>query len=137
MSLTGGTRGHQGWTRVIFPLAAALFFALACRPPEMQCPLRLVSPISLEIREDASRMPAAQGTTVTFRNRGQSAIVRPTTPGQFVVVAPGGPGTYTVLVQKTGYEDWTRSAVRVPGNQCGVVKTVVLKADIKRVSHGM
>jgi hypothetical protein len=100
----------------------------------MQCPLWIVSPISLEIRDDASSLPAAQGTTVTFRNGNQSMTVRPTAPEQFVVVASGRPGTYSVLVHKTGYEDWTRSAVRVRGNQCGVAKTVVLRAYLKRAS---
>lgn len=98
------------------------------------CPLWALPPIKVEIRDAEFRLPAAQGSTVTFRAGRQVAVARPAMDGQFEVVATsGGPGTYSVVVQKDDYEDWVRNGVRVPGNQCGVAKSVVLRAYLKRI----
>lgn len=118
------------------PWISALFFLLACRLPEVMCPQWIVPPIRVQVREKASGLPAAQGTLVTFRKGTQYAIVRPATAEQVEVVAHGGPGTYSVLVQKEGYEDWASNAVRVRGNQCGVVETVILRAYLERITKG-
>lgn len=123
----------QSLRLVLSPLAAALLLVLACRPREMMCPQWNVPPIKVEIRDGESGLPAAQGTTVTFRSERGTSAVRPTTTGQVEVVAHGEPGTYYIRVQKAHYEDWVRSAIHVRGNECGVVKTVVLNANIKQV----
>lgn len=121
---------RQGFSRDYLWITA-LVFLFACRPPEVMCPQWIVPPITVEVRDVQSGLPAAQGSVVTFRIGGQSATVRPAAAEQVEVSALGGPGTYYVLVQKQGYKDWARNGVRVRGNQCGVAETLILKANLE------
>lgn len=112
---------------------AAIGVLSGCRDDEIACPGWVISPIAVEVRDATTQAPAAAGTTLTIRSGDYVASVFGGGPAeQLRLSADGGPGTYTVRVEKAGYHDWIRNGVYVRGGVCGVVREVLLRADIER-----
>ncbi len=111
-----------------------LAIPVACGSPTMLCPGNIDLPIQVETRDANTGAPAAQGAKGLITNGDYSAALLPATQSEPLwLAAVGGPGTYNVLIQKTGYKDWTQNGVYVKGSACGVNKTVLLSANLVRV----
>lgn len=127
-------RNASGGTRVcIAVLAVAAFQPTACQSDPISCPQWILSPIIVEVRDAATGEPAAQGASGWIIMGRDSARMLPATPTeQLELHAPGGPGIYDVVVQKAGFRNWTRDNVYVRGGNCGVERSVRLRADLER-----
>lgn len=111
----------------------AAMLPATCRSDSIMCPGENLSPIIVEVRDAAAGTPAAQGATGTIRSGDfVSPLVLPAPQEQLRLYSSGGPGVYDVVVQKPGYLDWTREGVRVAAGDCGVERSVVLRADLRR-----
>lgn len=121
-------------------LRSVLFIALvaalgACNSGSIVCPAVVVPALRIEVRDAATGAPAAQGASGTARIGDRVFTLRTSGPGEQLVLDTdaGPPGSYTVLVQKPGYRDFTKS-VFVEGGACGVVRTVLVRVDLVRSS---
>lgn len=111
----------------------------ACELPfDQECHTEVRYAIEAEVRDARTGEPAAQGATGwvrdgTFADTMQLAggfqIAPDSAVYTTVAAALGRPGTYDVLIQKTGYRDWTASNVRARRGRC-TVETVRLRAAL-------
>ncbi len=109
----------------------AFILTASCNSEATLCPQWIPPPILVEVRDGATRLPAAQGATGWIQNGAYTAPLAPATPSELLVLAAtGGPGTYAVVVQKAGYRTWVKDGVYVRGSKCGVDKPATLRADL-------
>ena len=74
---------------------------------------------------------ARSGTYVDSVMRFRQPVVVNGPPVLLIGTAVERPGTYDVVVRSPGYRDWTRTGVRVTGNQCHV-RLTELTARLRR-----
>ena len=117
--------------RSAFILAAATLVA-GCNPFTGACTTELRFGIAVEVRDAVTGAPAADGARLIARDGDYVEIVEgPPVPGMTFLQAAGErAGRYTVTIQKTGYQDWTRSNVWVRDAGCHVV-TVRFEARLQ------
>jgi hypothetical protein len=113
-----------------------------CGPPAVimldpvACPDSVEPALVVEIYDDGTGLPAADGATGWVRDGDYVDELRPHeflgTDEPVLVslsAADERPGRYDVSVEKAGYERWTRTDVRVRSGVCNV-RTVRLRADL-------
>ncbi|HEX6368645.1 MAG TPA: carboxypeptidase-like regulatory domain-containing protein [Longimicrobium sp.] len=99
------------------------------------CP-DIVPPMMLIQVQDASTgQPAAEGAGGSIGEGAFTSPLRRYDADRLAPEAVGRPGTYTVVVQKPGFQPWTRTGVQVDVDACGA-KTVHLEAFLLPVPQG-
>ena len=96
------------------------------------CPAIALPYLSVEVRDAQTGASAAEGATGTASD---GAFMDPLNAFDNLVMYPETyerPGVYDVLVQKSGYKDWTAENVRVRSGACNV-RTVDLEARLERI----
>lgn len=89
--------------------------------------------VNVEVRDAVTGVPATEGAILIVQE-GEYADTVQGGPGAppVLAAAPERPGTYNVLVQKAGYQDWTRQDVRVRrGGGCDRLKSARLTANLQ------
>lgn len=118
-------------------------------PPAPVCDFVGTPPISVDVRDAVTGLPAAYAAKLTLTLGTETKTVDPLIPasdslsieridglvGQFL----GQHGVYDVRVERPGYEPWLRNDVVVaaPDGRCGTIKTVVLTALLVRSNGAM
>ncbi len=119
--------------RIAIAVLTALPWASACQSDQMVCPNWFPSPIIVEVREALTGAPAAVGASGEIRSGSFASPLALQGPNEALELYSSGPAaTYVVVVRKPGYHDWTRSGVYVQGNSCGVMRSIVLRANLER-----
>ncbi len=126
-------------TRVI---QCALFACIAlgfagCTSPT-DCSLDSRASIQVDVVDATTADPAAAGATVilqssTFRD----SVAAPATPASALTAYVwfehrAGPGIYSVLVSKSGYQDWTQSNIHIVFDGCHVATLTRITAMLRR-----
>jgi hypothetical protein len=102
--------------------------------PLVMCPDEARPMITILVLNASTGQPAAEGAGGSITDGAFSArLLR--RGYNHLSPAADRPGTYTVLVQKPGYQDWTRTDVRVRGGECGT-ENVDLEASLVPVPPG-
>ena len=104
------------------------------------CPLniRFVPGIVVEVRDMLTNDPIASNAIGTLQNGTYQETMQPyKAPQDSALLSLQGaierPGTYDVLVQESGYRDWSMQHVTVQFVGCDVV-TVYLEADMTKTN---
>ena len=116
------------------PLA---LFISACGGGSIMCPQWILSPIVVEVRDAATGEPAAVGASGIIRKGNRETPLFVPGPNEHLRLfsnggPDNGPGLYDVFVQKSGYLDWRRDGVYVAAGNCGIERTVEVRADLVR-----
>jgi hypothetical protein len=136
MTSTTELRGYcvRSRRRIALALLAALPFAGACQSDEVLCPQAILSPIIVEVRDASTGAPAAVGASGEIRSGSfTSPLALPGGNEDLELYSSGSAATYDVVVRKSGYRDWTRNGVLVLGDRCGVMASMILRANLERV----
>lgn len=121
--------------RLCVGVLAVLSLPLACQSDDIVCPLTSDPAIIVEVRDGSTGAAAAVGATGEIRSGSfVSLLVRPAAAEQLQLYSSGPAATYDIVVRKEGYRDWTRSGVYVRGGNCGLERTVVLRANLERLA---
>jgi hypothetical protein len=116
--------------RKFAPMIAVLAAGLsACGedPIDISCPDILRPMMLIGVQNAGTGQSAAEGATGSISQGAFSSPLVPYDAGRLTPQVTGRPGTYTVLVQKAGFQDWTRTGVQVDADECGT-ETVHLEA---------
>lgn len=107
---------------VLAAFAAAWFLLLASCTDTTTCTAELRAVIRVDILDSVTRAPAASGATVLIRGPFWDSLVvsdTSTVPTAHVWFEDRVKrGTYSLLIQKSGYRDWTQTGLRVEANSC-------------------
>jgi len=106
--------------------------------PFKQLNLRFVPGIVVEVRDMLTNDPIASNAIGTLQDGTYQETMQPyKAPQDSALLSLQGaierPGTYDVLVQESGYRDWSMQHVTVQFVGCDVV-TVYLEADMIKVN---
>jgi hypothetical protein len=117
-------------TFAVLRIGSALVLLSSCgggvAPPEdgIACTANLVAGISIRIFDAPSGNPAACGARATVTAPGFSEVdqisVTPCADSMPILAVFERPGTYSVVVSKTGYQDFTANNVVVTPGVCHV-----------------
>jgi hypothetical protein len=80
--------------------------------------------VVVEVRDAVTGAPAADGARLTVRDGEYVETTEARVPSPDALFLQGAgerAGTYDVTVQKSGYQDWTRTGVRVREDECHVI----------------
>lgn len=100
--------------------------------------LRFVPGIVVEVRDMLTNDPIASNAVGTLQDGAYDETMQPyKAPQDSALLSLQGaierPGTYDVLVQKSGYRDWSMHHVTVLSGPCDVL-TVYLEAGMERMN---
>jgi hypothetical protein len=112
--------------------AAALSACNGDSPGVNACPDIIRPMMLIAVQNAGTGQSAAEGASGSISEGAFSSPLVPYDAGRLTPQATGRPGTYTVLVQKPGFQDWTRTGVQVDADECGA-KTVHLEAFLVSV----
>lgn len=130
---------HASMRQIISALAIPVLLLTGCDSAisETVCPAVITPAIEVEVRDAETGAPEAEGavavaTDGTYTDTLEAAGSREY-QGELVLFSLAGanerPGTYDVVVEKQGFETWTRTGVEPDVGECGV-QTEVLDADL-------
>ena len=123
-------------------LVAGLALLAGCDDGEFDlydpvCTTELVYGLQMEVRDDVTGAPAAQGAEAEVRDG--DYVEQAENPGfndpqaLHLLAAPERTGTYSVTVSKVGYESWDTAGLVVTANECHV-NPVLLQVRLTPVS---
>ncbi len=115
----------------LVPLSAVLI-GCSGSTSNYACPAVLLPAIVVEVKDAQSGTPLAQGANGAVHDGAYVDSLNPFEAGSSLQAAFERPGTYTVEVQRTGYQAWTASDVRVTRQQCGVITVRLLATLVPR-----
>ena len=112
-------------------LLASLASCAKGEPLTVDCPDIIRPMILIQVQDPATGLPAAEGAGGSISEGAFTSPLVRYGEDRLAPQATGRPGTYTVVVQKPGYQDWTRTGVQVREAECGT-ETVYLEAFLLR-----
>ena len=134
----GPTRGRSRHRRRPALLLAACTCVLSACSEATVCTADEPLPaVEVTVRDAVTGAPAAMGATGSIRDGDvvhELQMLEPSTG--LHLSAYGRPGFYDVLIQKEGYQDWTRPRVQVKAQHrgCNRSMTVHLEARLEPVA---
>jgi len=113
--------------RFSFGLILGSAALVGCSPANIVCPQIAAPAILLEVREDGTGAPAANGARGVVEDGGYVDSLRvvgwsgPPAPETelYMAAAFDRPGTYSVRLEKAGYQTWIRTNIVVGTDDCG------------------
>lgn len=109
---------------------AALLLAVplaACGDSPTLCPDEVRPMMLIQVQDASTGQSGSEGAGGSITEGSFTSPLVRYDADRLAPLATGRPGTYTVVVQKPGFQTWTRTGIQVDADACGT-ETVHLEA---------